>query len=316
MKLKETDKKLLGYLYHHNRESISKIAKETGISRDKVEYRLKKWIREGLIKKFFLVVDYSKLGYNNNVIALIKLQKPSEKSKIEKILGGLKNKISYGDVFGKYDLVIHLIFRNDKETSDFFANLLSENIIEDYLLIRPYDANLYPLKWANVKKKEKYSLVTYGPETKLDSKEIKILKELSKDARMKLLDLSTKIGISPELAFYKLKKLKKEGVILGSRIQFDITKLGYYYSNMLITFKKFSRENQEKIKIFAKNSPYVNSSVFSLTRPNCFIQLFHREQSELQDTIRDFRKSFEDEEFSLEIISVHEDEEINPLPFL
>ena len=50
MKLKPIDFKLLNYLYHNHNESISKIAKATKISRDKIEYRLNKYQKEGLIK--------------------------------------------------------------------------------------------------------------------------------------------------------------------------------------------------------------------------------------------------------------------------
>ena len=63
MKLTEIDFKLLSYLYHNYRESVSKIAKETKLTREQVEYRLKKHQKEGLIKQFIPIFNYPKMGY-------------------------------------------------------------------------------------------------------------------------------------------------------------------------------------------------------------------------------------------------------------
>ncbi|MDA3836485.1 MAG: Lrp/AsnC family transcriptional regulator [Nanoarchaeota archaeon] len=52
MNLDTVDKKLITYLYHNFREPLSKIAKATNLSRDQVEYRIKKYEKEGLIIKF------------------------------------------------------------------------------------------------------------------------------------------------------------------------------------------------------------------------------------------------------------------------
>jgi DNA-binding Lrp family transcriptional regulator len=52
MELKPIDYKLIEYLFHHARAPASKIAKNTGLSRDQVNYRINRYIEEGIIKKF------------------------------------------------------------------------------------------------------------------------------------------------------------------------------------------------------------------------------------------------------------------------
>ena len=54
MKLTEKDLKLRTYIYHSKREPITKIAKETGLTRIQVEYTLKKFQKEK--KQFFKVL--------------------------------------------------------------------------------------------------------------------------------------------------------------------------------------------------------------------------------------------------------------------
>ena len=75
MKLKPTDKKLLAYLYHNNRETLTKIAKGSGLSREQVDYKINKLIQIGIIKKFIPIINYSKLGYTKLIVILLKFNK-------------------------------------------------------------------------------------------------------------------------------------------------------------------------------------------------------------------------------------------------
>jgi Lrp/AsnC family transcriptional regulator for asnA, asnC and gidA len=101
MNLKPTDYKLLSYLYHNYDEPLSKIAKATKLSRDQVEYRINKYLKEGLIRKFFPIFDWSKLGYNTLAILLLKFEKPKMAEDFSKILQNNKNCMSYGKIYGK-----------------------------------------------------------------------------------------------------------------------------------------------------------------------------------------------------------------------
>ena len=90
MELKEKDLKLLAYLYHNNREPLTKIAKETGMTRIQVEHSLKKFIKEGIIEKFFTMFNYSAFGYDIYVIMLVKLEKYVSFQKFTKKSGRVK----------------------------------------------------------------------------------------------------------------------------------------------------------------------------------------------------------------------------------
>jgi|SRR3989344_961799 len=320
MKLTEADYKLLSYLYHHSRESVSKIAKATELTREQVEYRLKKYTDEGLIRGFFSLFDYGKFGYDYFVTVLLKFEKHSSTAKFSKGLVKHKNVISWGKVFGKYDLFMNCVFKDEKELSDFISELLKdkENSVSDYFVVKPYFAELYPLKFVRYKDRDNYGLVDEKSKVrKFDENEKKILKILANDGRVRLIDIAGKVGLSSELVLYKLKKLYGNKVILGSRIQFDMSKLGYYFSLILLNVRNFDEANREKIKKFARQSEHVNSLILSLARPNCIIQLFHREESELRKSIEKIRELFSKEFVDIDIMLLGEDEEgIDTLPFL
>ena len=88
----------------------------------------------------------------------------------------------------------------------------------------------------------------------------KILSVLSKNANAKIIDIAKETSLSAELIVYKLKRLKQENILLGTRAYFDMEKTGFFYNIILINFHNFSKKkNQEKMRQFAKNSEHVDS---------------------------------------------------------
>ncbi|MDA3836372.1 MAG: Lrp/AsnC family transcriptional regulator [Nanoarchaeota archaeon] len=318
MKLKEIDYKLLNYLYHNYNEPISKIAKNTKISRDKVEYRLNKYLQTDLIKQFVPIINYSELGFHKQAVIFLKFETPKMADEFSKQLSKNKNCISHGKILEKFDIYINAIFKNNDELEQFISQLFEEeNKLTDYLLISPSFAELYPLKFISNPEKENYELLkNTNKKITLDELDYKILKEISKNGRIKLLDLSLKLKINTTTIFYRLKKLKENKIILGNRIQFNNEKLEYNYSALLINLKKFSEKNKSKIKQFARSSKNTTSLIINIQKPNVIIQFFYKEENEIRQEITKIRKLFENEQIELEIIHLGEEERINTTPFL
>jgi len=316
MNLTQKDFKLLTYLFHNGRESISKIAKQTELSREQVTYRLNKYIKQGLIKKFFPIINYSKLGYNSPFALLLKFDKSSLQKQFIKKINNSKYCISWGYIYGKYDLYMNIIFKNKDEFEKYLSQLLEKKEILDYFILDPTFTKLYPLKFFNYKKPE-YQFTQTSEKIKIDNTDLKILKALNQDFRMKLIDIAEKVEISPELTLHRLRKLQKEKIILGSRIQFNSEKLGYHFSMIILNIRNFSETNKNKIKQFARQSRHTISLMFSLSKPNCFIQLYHKEEQELRNTIQEIKQLFAEEIIDLDLMLItDESEEINTLPFL
>lgn len=319
-KLKTVDMKLLAYLYQHNRESLSKIAKAIGLSREQVDYRIKQYEKYGLIKGYIPVVNYAKLEYNNLVMVLVELTKPIYLQEIKKSLKSNKNRITTVEAFGKYNLTMVFVFRNEREKNEYILQFLEQNKdkISDHLIIEPYYLKSYPLKFIGNKRENDYLWIDYQKTPAiLDEKDEKILALLNKNARMRVIDIAKKTNLSAELIVYKIKKLKNEGVLLGSRTILDMQKLGYFYTMLQITVKNLSQKLGEQLSDFAKNSLHIETFYLSINKPNCYMQLFHKTPSELYETIEDLKEKFSEESFTIEILPLkNEGEDINALPFL
>jgi DNA-binding Lrp family transcriptional regulator len=319
MELKERELKLLAYLYHHNRESLAKIAKETKMTRIQIEYALNKFLREGIIEKFPTMFDYSAFGYKVYALAFIKLERFSSLQKFTKRLEASKHCISWGECFGKYDLFANLIFKSEEEMSSFFSEIINKENeqILDYVIIKPYLAEFHPLKIFHEKKQPIFPLLSSNSaEKKFSEAELKIMKLLSQDGRAKLIDIAKKTGISAELVLHKIKKLQKEKVILGMRTQVKMKKLGYSYSMILLNIKNLSQGLKQKITEHARKEKRANALVLSLFNPNCIIQIFHKTEDELKEEVKKIKDLLKDEVFDLEVVLAQEEDKINTLPFL
>ena len=315
MELKEQDFKIISYLYHNDREPVSKIAKSCKLTRDQVEYKLNKYISSGLIVKFHTIFNYKKLGYDCYAIILIKANHESLKE-LELTLEKNKNLISYGKAFGKYDLYINSIFKDEKELSNYISDLITKYNISDYIVVKPYFGELYPLKFFRTSEKNNFPLVNESEEKiKLDEKEKQILKALEKDGRMKIIDIAKETKMSSELILYKLKKLQKEKVILGSKIQIDLKKLGYSFSALLMNIHGLSNSNKEKLKKFTRDSKNIISIALSVTQPNCIIQLFHKDNQDIKVVVIKLKEMFKENELNIDLVLIDQEEYINTLPF-
>lgn len=66
--------------------------------------------------------------------------------------------------------------------------------------------------------------------SKFDTIDKNILSALQKNARLSMLELSEKVGLSPTPCARRVKNLESSGVILGYRAELDDAQLGYGFS--------------------------------------------------------------------------------------
>jgi len=289
MKLTEQDKRLLAYLEHSSRESVSKIARQCKLSREQVNYKIKKFLETGLIKNFVTFFNYPKLGYKLSTIVFLKLNKRENYKELKLI----KNTISHTITTGEYDYTIVSISKDEKDFEEKLIRFAKENkdLIKDYKFIKPYFMELHDLKFLNINK-PRYSFIEDSKSEKITKQEFEILKILEKDARIKVIDIARKLNISAELALYKLRSLQKRQIILGTKIHFDMTKLNYNYSAIQLDIENFSKDDEKNIINFARKHKHIDSILLSINSPQIMVQFFHKSQKELVKGIKEIQNLF------------------------
>lgn len=320
MELKQIDKKILAYLYRNSREPATKIGKYLKLTREQISYKIKKFESEGIIRGYLPLLNNSRLGYSILTLVLFKFKDQLSMTNFKNKVKDNKNRLITVETLAKYDLAVLLTFRDEKERNEVINDLVSSYSKEilDYSILEPYFSEYYPLKFLNERELPSRTFHEYKKEIyNLDNKEKELLKILSKNANLSIIDISKKTNLSSELILYKIRKLREENVIIGTRAYYDMGKIGFFYTLILINFNNQSKNNQEKLRKFAKDNGSVDSLMLLMGKPNCYMQLFHKTEEDLRNFIIDFKNHFKEESFNLEIIPLkNEGEDINVIPFL
>ncbi|MFA5178595.1 MAG: Lrp/AsnC family transcriptional regulator [Candidatus Paceibacterota bacterium] len=92
---------------------------------------------------------------------------------------------------------------------------------------------------------------------KIDLKDKKILRELDMNARIPINKLAKKTGLSRQVALYRIKRLKKEGVISNFLTVFDSAVVGMRWFRVLIRMGKSEEAQRYQFLEYMKNDPNV-----------------------------------------------------------
>lgn len=82
----------------------------------------------------------------------------------------------------------------------------------------------------------------------MDEVDIRIIRELMKDAQKPFLRIAKKLGVSPETVRKRYAKMKKKGIIKQCSISIDLSKIGYQGKVFLMIT---NAPNHDKLKTIA-----------------------------------------------------------------
>ncbi len=82
LKLDKKDKLILYELDRNSRQPLTNIAKKVMLSRESILYRLKKYLKQGIIQNYLTVINMAKLGFTHHKI-FAKLHNITEKQEKE-----------------------------------------------------------------------------------------------------------------------------------------------------------------------------------------------------------------------------------------
>ena len=120
----------------------------------------------------------------------------------------------------------------------------------------------------------------------LDPFDIRILNELTADARIPLVKLAKKLKVSNTLIHQRVKKLKDKGILLNATYLLDPWTLGYQtsaYTQIMLTDSRHHRKVEEKLIAIPEIVECVNIS----GRYALLVKIFATNNRHLRDIIYD-----------------------------
>ena len=256
------DKKILCELDMNCRQTASRIAKAVGSSRAVVGYRIANFEKAGIINAYPTSINLGRLGYSTYKIyfKLFNLDEKAEKE-FYNFMKAEKKVIHCLKTEGAFDVSAVVAVDSIKNLDDFLMLLKNRfsQIIKDYQISIVVSSRIFKLskilfeKPAKEPKAEKYSGIT--EKIVIDDTDKAILEAIADNARMPIVEIASKTGLSIDIVKYRMKKLVEQNVINSFRVILEMGKMGFYHYVILLKTRKASKEDEDKIQRWAAMHP-------------------------------------------------------------
>jgi DNA-binding Lrp family transcriptional regulator len=258
MELDLKDKKLLFELDKNSRATLTELAKKLKTSKEVIHYRINHLLEDKIILQLHTVPSTYRFGMTAYKIYL-RLQDISEEKYKELINYLLKNKDVFwiGTTKGRWDLIFGIWAEN---IEDFFK--IHDHILEKfskYLQEKELSVGRESLQF---NRRWMYSdnspIVEFNfgekeEKVKLTNEDKIILDEMVLNSRIKIVDLSGKVKLTPEAISYRIKNMEKDGIIKGYKCLLNPHKLGFVTCKAFVFFKNITEARKKEFLDYCKN---------------------------------------------------------------
>ncbi len=313
MKLDIKDKKILSELCKNGRLPSTTIAKKVALSREVVEYRIKRLVKQGIIRKFTTVIDVERFGYRPYNVFLL-MQNFNETNQKE-IIAFLRSNSAIrwlSTCFGKYDLAIR-INAKDRDQFNLIFNEITEKLgsnLKSYEVTMSTNklksVNPFELFYANQKNQKITDNIDVNNVTTTD-KDLEILKEISVDCRISLIELSKKIKLTPEAIKYRIKRLETKGIIKGYSCQVDIFKLNYSWYTLLLSLKPIDKKFESTLTTLFSMNKKVWFADKNIGKWNILLEIVAEDAKDFHKTLLELRNKLGEKLNSFELLMIFQE---------
>jgi Lrp/AsnC family leucine-responsive transcriptional regulator len=299
MELDILDRKILYHLDLDSRQSAKEIAKRIGSNKDTVNYRMKRLEQEGVIEAYRARVHVSRMGLIS-IKTYIKFQDTDEQKEKE-FYDFLKSLPEVGWVVqtsGRWDALFLVWTRSAFSYYKIMMKVLdrfSRNIY-DKEIVHNIQEVYYNHKWLLPDSFEPMGMVYGGEqeEQRLDSTDIALLSALVGDGRAKMTSVAGKVGISPQNALQRVKRLREKGIITQYNIDLGYRKLGIVYAKAAIRLHNLNEKALEGIKGFCEREPRIFAFMTTLGAWDLELEMEVEKIEDMMDIMNRIKRAFPD----------------------
>ena len=248
IKVDVKDKKILSMLSENSRTPLNAIAKKVRLSRDAVDYRIKRLVKEDIIILFFPIINLEKFGYETFHIFFL-VDEMDKKQQEEFLLflrhnPNVKNIIEYSD---RWDYEVVLVAKNLREFDEIVSQITSRfpQLIfekEKMQVIKGYTSIHLPLKFYEESGQKVTEESDIGKEIKLDEIDLRILEILCENCRTSSVKIAQKVNLTADAINYRIKKLLEGSVIRKFTVLINLSALNYHWYTFSLAMKTFTNE--------------------------------------------------------------------------
>lgn len=299
VQLDAKDRQLLYALELNSRQSLKELARQARLSKNAVAYRLKNLQELGVIKHFATVLNVGRLGLISFRIYL-KLQgaTPQKEQEIIDFLKAQDIVTWVVSIEGDYTLGAVAMTKSITEMNALWRTLLEKymNYIADRSLAIMTKVSFFSRAYLLGKKQNTYEL-TYVTEpiiADVDETDIAIIRLLAPNARMPIVEIAEKLGLSPKTIVQRIRALQQKNIIVGYTIAIDLEALGYKYFKTHFRLQNSTKEKYARLKEFIKLHPNIVYYDEALGGDDLEIEIQVKDIGELRQVIDQIKAQFAD----------------------
>lgn len=293
-KLDAIDRKILFELDKNARIPTSKLAKIVRKSREAVKYRIAQLEKKGIIEKYITSINPNKLGYEIYKIYLQLENIPEERERFYNYLKNNDRVYWMGICDGVWDCIFAIYAKDPAEFYEIKNTIVSEF---KHLIIKKetgtlVDVHQYPKKFLTGEIAEPVVFAGDVIENKIDELDQKIMGIIVNDARLPTTEIAKKANSTVEIVINRIRKMEKNGIILGYRISIDLNKLGLEFFKAIIYLKSLSKKEEDSLYRYMYKHPKSAYYIRSITPWEVEFEFVVESYVEFNKIINDLRKSF------------------------
>jgi len=292
------DRKILYHLDLNCRQSNAQIGRKVGLSKQVVDYRIKKMEEEGIITGYWTRIDSYRFGYQvYRYYIIFQNATTAIKEEIIKNIADYRNTWVTSSLTGTYDMnaviwvkSIPQFYRFWDDLNEKYGDYFAEKIFSVYLGSDCYPHS-YLIKEENYKKdRENPQYVGKNEPIEITYQDYLLLESIATDARESTIQIAEKLKCSSQSVNYNMNKLKGNGIIQGYHTAIDTSKLGLLHFKVDIWLKEISK--RKKIWNILKYNPHVIFFNTSAGYADLEMEFVIEDTDKLVDTIENLYQQF------------------------
>jgi Lrp/AsnC family transcriptional regulator for asnA, asnC and gidA len=299
VKLDAKDKKILFLLSKNSRLPLTKIARQAGLSRDSVAYRVNNLTEAGVIQGYITLVNMKKFGYDAYHVFL-NLNHPTREIE-NRIINSLKHYPFVRAILkfsGKYDFELALVAKDIQEFDSILSIItgLCSNYMQNYeilIISRNYTAKVFPNNF--FQPSQDPARHRKDIEADFDEKDIEMLRIISTHADMPLYEIGGKVGLSADAAKYRIRKMRESGIIVNFVPVINYSSLDYSIYAILLSLSNLTEKKEALLRQILDSDENVLWAVKTIGKYNVLFYLCVRNANDVHGTILKLRNCFKED---------------------
>jgi len=272
-----------------------------------------------VIQQFYTVINFSKLGYTQYKL-YIKFQnvKPETEKELIAYWVNNKNSVWVASCRGRWDLTVSILARDINNFGEILSNFINQYglfILEKDILITQMSPVFTKAYLTEKKEKKKF---TYGGEIEhyeLDEIDVKLLKILSTNARMTILEMIDKLNLTRDVINYRMKKLTKENIISQYRISINLNKINYKLYKIIIRLHSLTPEKEKQFITYLASHPYGMQYLKLVGSWDVELEFEVKDDEQLHEILLEIRNKFSEIIRDYDTLLIQQEHKLNYFPF-